>query len=317
MRGPARRAELLSAVYEAEGPEAYGLTTGRALIRRFEADKRRLRGNLFLPICYNAAAGGYVLEPARPLLDLPNDDLLTLAWLADTFGPEGPRADEVQRLLDRLAGWLPDERRQVVSRAAGKLPAPDLRLRDSEPIALDVWTAVTEAHNGRRELIFDYRTSDDDQVRVRQHHVQPWDFDFTDRGHWRLRGFCLWRDGPEGPEEPRDYRHYRLGRIVAGSARVLPRVLPPIRPRGKPRQVVFEMSPRIARFGVSVRKELIDAPTVTPAADGWVRVEGRTLDVFDLARNLLYYGAHCRVLGGAELLEEMRGLARGLAELYL
>jgi hypothetical protein len=46
-------------------------------------------------------------------------------------------------------------------------------------------------------------------------------------------------------------------------------------------------------------------------------VEGRTLDVFDLARNLLYYGPHCRVLGGPELLAEIRGLVRGLGELYL
>ena len=55
---------------------------------------------------------------------------------------------------------------------------------------------------------------------------------------------------------------------------------------------------------------------VKAAAGGWVRVEGRTLDVFDLARNLLYYGANCRVLGGPELLAEMRTLARELGEIY-
>lgn len=316
-QGPARKEELLAAVYAGEGREAYGMTDGKALGKRFEADKRRMREHLGVDIRYDAAAGGYVIDRLdAPLLNLPDDDLLTLAWLADTFTADGPRADEVQRLLDRLADWLPEERRRLVSRAAGTFPTPDVRLRDSEPIAPDVWAAVTEACNSRRELIFDYRTSEEDGVRLRQHHVQPWDLDFTDRGHYRLLGYCLWCDGADGPIEPRDYRHYRLSRIVAGSARVLPRVLPPIRPRGRPRLVLFEMSPRIARFGISARRELLGEPAITPAAGGWVRVAGQTLDVFDLARNLLYYGGHCRVLGGPELLAEMQGLAKALGEIY-
>jgi len=316
-QGPARKEALLAAVYAAEGREAYGMTDGRALAKRFEADKRRLRDRLGVAVHYDAATGGYVLGRLdTPLLDLPDDDLRTLAWLADTFTADGPRAGEVRRLLDRLSGWLPESRQRLVSRAAGTLPTPDVRLRDSEPIAPDVWAAVTEASNSRRELMFDYRTSEEEHVRLRRHHVQPWDLDFTDRGHYRLLGYCLWCDGADGPIEPRDYRHYRLSRMVAGSARVLPRMLPPIRPRGRPRQVLFEMSPRIARFGVSARRELLDEPAITPAAGGWVRVAGQTLDVFDLARNLLYYGGHCRVLGGPELLAEMRGLAGELGKLY-
>ena len=97
---------------------------------------------------------------------------------------------------------------------------------------------------------------------------------------------------------------------------MLPRQLPPIRPHGRPRRVVFELSPTIARFGVSARKELLGEPAVTTAADGWTRIEGQTRDVFELARNLLYYGDHCRVLGGAELLEEVKGVVKGLAALY-
>lgn len=50
--------------------------------------------------------------------------------------------------------------------------------------------------------------------------------------------------------------------------------------------------------------------------EGWVRVEGETHDVFHLARNLLYYGGNCRVLGGPELLKEMRQLVKNLGELY-
>lgn len=312
-RGPAGKAELLAAVYAAEGREAYGLATGRALNRRFEGDKRRLREHLKLDVRYDAAAGGYVIRRAdRPLIDLADDDLVTLAWLADTFGPHSPRAEDVGRLIDRLAGRLPDERRERFQRLAGTLPTADLRLRDDEPIPADAWQVVVAA-KGRQEITFDYRTH---EGILERHQLQPWDVHFTDRGHWRLLGYCLVCDSEAGREEPRDYRHYRLSRIVGGTARVLPRVLPPVRPRGRPRRVVFEMSPRIARFGISARRELLDEPTISPAADGWLRVEGQTLDVFDLARNLLYYGAHCRVLGGPELLAEVRGLVGALEELY-
>jgi len=316
-RGPTRKNELLSAVYAAEGPLAYGNATGRALDKRFEADKRRLREELHAPIYYDKAAGGYVLGVCdRPLLDLPNEDLSALRFLADTFQADTPHGEEVQRLIDRLASWLPDDRRSFLRRAAGKRPAPDLRQRDSEPIGENVWDKVLTAWQHGQELAFNYRTGHGEALQIRHHHVQPWDVEFTDRGHYRLLGYCLSCDGPDGPLEPRDYRHYRLSRIVSGSVRVLPRKLPPVRPRGHPRRVVFELSPTIARFGVSARKELLGEPSTSPAAGGWTRVEGQTLDVFELARNLLYYGDHCHVLGGPELVEEVRGLVSGLAALY-
>lgn len=313
-RGPARRDELLAAVYTAEGPDAYGGAIGSALTKRFEADKDRLRHRLYAAIYYDKTSGGYVLgETERSLLDLPDDDLGTLRFLADTFQSDTPHAEEVQRLIDHLADWLPDERRAMLHRL-GRQPTPDLRQRDNEPIAVDVWDGVLAAWQNGQELVFDYRPSSD--VALVRHHVQPWDVAFSDRGHYRLQGFCLSSQGPEGASEPRDYRYYRLSRIVSGSVQMLPRRLPPRRPRGRPRQVVFELSPTVARFGVSARKELLGNPSVTPAADGWTRVEGQTRDVFELARNLLYYGDHCRVLGGPELLAEVKGLVERLARLY-
>ena len=73
----------------------------------------------------------------------------------------------------------------------------------------------------------------------------------------------------------------------------------------------------MARFGVSRRAELDEEPKITPLLDGWVQVEGRTYDLFDLARNLLYYGKNCQVLGGFELLQEMEMLTKELTEMYL
>lgn len=312
-QGVATKQELITAVYQPSDPEQ----NWKTLSKRFENDKERLRHRLHVPIRYDKTLKGYVLEgEKRPLLNLPDADIQTLAYLADTFQSNTPANTEVHQLIDRLVSWLPTERQKLIQKVTGQQPTADLRLRDSEEIPLDVWNAVLEGWQARHEIQFDYLSGRHEDGILRQHHIQPWDFEFTERGHWRLRGYCLFNDGPNGPWKPMDYWPYRLSRIVSGSVEILPRKLPEIRPFGKPRQVIYELAPAIARFGVSQRKELIGEPTITAQENGWTRVEGRTHDVFNLARNLLYYGANCHVLGGDELLREMRGLVAGLVEIY-
>lgn len=312
-QGAASKQELLTTIYRDEDtsiPDAL-------LAKRFENDKLRLWDKLDVRIRYDKEMQGYVIaEWERPLLNLPDADIQTLSLLSDTFQPESPHASQVRQLIDRLAGWLPPSRQKLLQKVSGQQPTADLRLRDNEEIAPDVWEKVLEAWQARQELQFDYLSSRHDDALPRQHQIQPWDLTFTDRGHWQLRGYCLFNDGPNGPWHPNDYFNYRVSRIAAGSVKVLPRKLSPIRPLGRPRQVIFELSPEIARFGVSQRRELIGPPKLTQLDKGWVRVEGKTYDVFDLARNLLYYGKNCQVLGGPELLAEMRKLARDLAEIY-
>lgn len=316
-QGPADKGELLAAVYAAEGEGAYGGTEGGALARRFEEDCRRIREELNVDVHYDRRVGGYLLSSLeRPLLALPEEQLQTLAFLAETFRPNSPHAAEVRQLLDTLLGWLSPEQRRVVERARGLLDV-DLRQRDSEEIAADVWAAVQEAYSARQQLQFDYLSSQHDDGLAREHIVEPWDYYFdTERGHYILRGFCLFNRGPNGRWYPNQYNYYRLGRIVPGTARVLPTKLPPV-PRAAVRyRVIYELAPVVARFGVSRRPELVGEPKLTALDGGWVRVEGQTDDLFRLARNLLYYGANCRVLGGGELLREMRGLVGRLSELY-
>ena len=316
-QGPATKRELLAAVCAGEGEDAYGFTTGENLTKRFENDKLRLWDNLRVRIRYDKQVKGYVIaEMERPLLDLPDSHLETLAFLADTFQPDSPNAPHVQQLVDTLLSWLSDDRRRIYQKALGLSPDVDLRLRDSEEIAPDVWTAVLEAHNARQQLQFDYLSSAHADGVKRQHVVEPWYFYFSDRGHWRLRAYCLFNDGPHGPWNPNDYINYRVSRIVAGSARVLPQKLGPYPPRARPYQVIYELAPELARFGVSRRPELTGEPRITAMDEGWVRVEGETHDLFELARNLLYYGPKCRVLGGRELRDEIRQLVSGLAEMY-
>ena len=316
-QGPATKQQLLDVVHKDAGGESDGRQSTKAINRRFEEDKRRLADQLGVKIRYSGDVNGYVIEWwERPLLNLPNDDIQTLAFLNDTFQPDSPHAAQVQQLVDRLASWLPLDRQYFYQKASGKLPDVDLRLRDSDKIALDVWETVLEAHNHKQQLSFDYLSSSHADGIPRQHIVEPWHFYFSDRGHYRLRAYCLFNDGPNGPWNPKTYINYRISRIVPDSAKVLPTKLPPQPRTARPYTVAYELAPEIARFGVSRRPEMIGEPEIKESDDGWVRVEGKTHDVFELARNLLYYGANCRVLGGAELLGEMKKLVTGLAGIY-
>ncbi|MFO7537871.1 MAG: WYL domain-containing protein [Chloroflexota bacterium] len=312
-QGPATKDDLITAVYRPLDP----LATDQVLHKRFDSDKTRLKNGLAITVQYDKSVRGYVLgERERPLLNLPTAHIETLAFLSDMFPADSPHAAEVQQLIDQLIDWLPDDRQKLVKQLSGQQPTADLRLRGSEEIAPDVWELVVEAWQAKQELQFDYLSSQHDDGVLRQHHIQPWDLYFTDRGHWQLRGYCLFNDGPNGPWHPNDYINYRLSRIASGSVEILSRKLPGVRPNGRLKDAIFELSPTIARFGVSRRKELRGEPKIMPLDEGWVRVVGKTDDVFHLARNLLYYGRHCRVLGGPELLKEMRGLARELGEMY-
>ncbi|MCI0396689.1 MAG: WYL domain-containing protein [Chloroflexi bacterium] len=316
-QGPAKKGELLASVYAAEGEDAYGYATGKALNKKFEADCRRIRENLYVNLRYTPQAGGYTIDALdRPLLDLPDTQLQTLAFLAETFRPETPHALEVQQLIDTLLPWLAPERRRVVERARGLLDV-DLRRRDHDDIAPDVWATVQEAYSARQQLQFDYLSSQHDDPLPRQHIVEPWEYYFdTERGHYYLRGYCLFNDGPNGPWHPNTYIYYRLGRILPGTARVLPTRLPPMPRAARRYRVVYELAPAIARLGLSRRPELVGDVTNQEMDGGWVRVEGQTEDLFRLSRNLLYYGANCRVLGGPELAQQIRTLVADLVGIY-
>ena len=99
-----------------------------------------------------------------------------------------------------MTSWLAPERQKLLQKISGQQPTADLRLRDSEEISPDVWEAVLDAWQAKQELQFDYLSSRHDDALPRQHHIQPWDLNFNDRGHWRLRGYCLLDSGVFEPE---------------------------------------------------------------------------------------------------------------------
>ncbi len=313
-QGPTSRSTLLDEIYRQED----GAVELATLVKRFENDKQRLWDKLQIRIRYDRSVKGYIIaEWERPLFNLPDSHLKTLAFLADTFQPDTPNGSAVQDLVAILLGQMENGRRRVYDRARGVSPDIELRLRDSEEIALDVWEAVQYAYQHQQQLEFDYLSSQHADGQIRHHLVEPRGFYFTRRGHYRLRGFCLFNHGPNGRWHPNNFIHYRLSRIVPGSAKVLPQKISPLPRSIRPYLVIYELAPEIARLGISPQPELVGEPTILQMDGGWVRVESQTHDIFELARNLLYYGANCHVLGGKELLTEMRELVKGLSEVYV
>lgn len=312
-RGPAQWRELVEAVREQE-PEAYGTATGSALRKRLENDLHRIRDCLGIDLYYSRREKGYVIRDLWvPLLDLPDEDLVTLAWLAETFGPESPHHERVHALINRLRLFLGMERQAQVVRYRSLIEM-ELRPRDTDSISPSVREQLERALAERRWVAFDYRSPQYADGCFRRHEVAPERcyYDVA-RGHYYLRGWCKKVTGPEGTTPVDRYITYRLGRMT--NVQILPDVLPPHLPRPRRYEVVYELAPEVARLGVSYHPEII-GQQVEYREDGSALVRGETEELFFVVQVLLRYGSRCRVLGGPELLAEMRRTVKEMGKMY-
>lgn len=313
-RGPAHWDELLEAVLTQVDGEAYGEGDETAKRKRLENDLARIRDKLGIDLFFDREAGGYVIRDAwLPLLDLPTEDLATLAWLEETFGPGSPQHDEVQALLGRLRLYLSPERRGEIERCHTELVV-DLEQRDQDRIVPGVWEGLTRGLAERRRIEFLYVSPQQADGTARRHVVDPYERYFdTVRGHYYLHGWCYYSVGPKGRWEHNAYFDYRLGRIY--DVQVLPDKLPPCRPHAHRYTVEYELAPQVARLGVS-RQRGIEIVSVERQPDGSAVVRGESTDLFAAVQSLLHYGANCRVLGGPQALARMRAVVRRMAEVY-
>jgi predicted DNA-binding transcriptional regulator YafY len=312
-RGPASRRELIEAAL-AQEPEGYGEVEGRTLYRRLEKDLQRIRERLRVDLYYDRQIGGYAIRDTwLPLLDLPDDDLATIAWLEQTFDHDSPQHDEVHALLGRLRFYLGVERRAAIERCRTALVV-DLGQRDEDEIPPEVWDALTRALVGQRRIEFTYRSPQQQDGVPRRHVADPYERYFdTVRGHYYLRGWCHYTDGPLGRYDQHKYFYYRLGRI--SDVRLLPHKLSPFPPPAPRYAVAYELSARIARLGITHHRG-IDVEQTERREDGSVLVRGETDNVFWTIQTLLHYGPNCRVVGGPEMLREMGRVVGKMAEIY-
>jgi predicted DNA-binding transcriptional regulator YafY len=313
-RSPASREELIQAVLAQEGPDAYGETEGQTLYRRLENDLGRIRHNLAVDLYFDRRAGGYAIKDAwLPLLDLPDEDLETVAWLEQTFDHDSPQHDEVQALLGKLRLYLGPERLAVVERCRTAL-VMDVGQRDEDEIPAAVWEGLTKALLERRRAELVYLSPRYEDGQPRRHEVEPYERYFdTTRGHYYLHAYCRCIRRPDGREEPCRYHTYRVGRIL--ELTVLPQKLSPVPPAASRFAVVYELTPKVARTGVT-RHRWIGVQEIERREDGSALVRGETESLFWAVQTLLHYGAQCRVVGGPEMVWEMRKVVEEMAAIY-
>lgn len=312
-RGPATWKELVEAVRQEVGEEAYGDSEGKALHRRLENDLARIRQWLGVELRYSRQEKGYTIYSLwTPLLDLPDEDLRTIAWLGRIFDEESPHYEEVHAFLDRIVFYLGYRRAPAVGRYRRGLEM-NLRQRDEDEISPEVLFRLERAVAEKRWLEFDYLSPQYEDGLPRRHRVAPVRVYFDPgRGHYYLYGWCRSISGSRGVVEVQSYIHYRVGRIQR--LRILPDVISAL-PRGRVYEVTYQLAPKIARGGVTRHPE-ITVHQVEHREDGSAIVRGETQDLFWAVQRLLQYGAGCRVLGGPELLAEMRRVVEEMARLY-
>lgn len=324
-RGPATRGQLLEAMLAVERQGADALTVeqarklaaepGEALARRLEHDLARIRNEFGVVIRFDRRQGSYAITDTwTGLLDLPDDDLATMAWLEETFGLDSPQHDEVHALLSRLRLYLGMDRRGEILRRRDALRL-EFEQRDNDEIPLETWEQLGRALGRRLRIEFDYLSPEYGDGLPRRHVADPYEAPYFNpgTGHFYLWAWCQSETGAEGRKTPRDYYHYRLGRMQ--NVRVLPDKLPPYAPRAPRYEVVYHLAPRVARTGVSRPRDIV-VDAIEPQADGGAIVRGTTESIFWAIQSLMHYRENCRVLGGPELLAAMRETVKMMAKMY-
>ncbi len=313
-QGPTDWQGLVEAVLAEVDPEAYGPQPEQSAPDLLHDDLARIRNALQIDIRADRRTREYFLRDSdTPLLDLPDEDLATLAWLEQTFNPNSPKYREVQAFLKRLQSYLAPARRQLIEQHRTALVL-DLGQRDEDRILPEVEAGLNQALARRRRVELEYKSPQQADDHPRRHVVdiyEPAYFD-TERGHYYLYGWCHYAVGPTGRDTVEDYLLYRLGRI--GQVKILPDKLPMTPPTPRRYEVVYRLAKDIARYGVTYRR-WINIDRIEEQEAGPV-IYGTTTNLFSAVQELMHYRHKCQVLGGPEMVTRMKETVRKMADLY-
>lgn len=315
-RGSADKSTLAAFVETECEPNIYNEFRENADNKRFENDIKRLRelGADYEYISEDKAYRLVTLGDFNPLC-LSEQELDTVAFLSETFAPGAPKSGHVQELLQHVLAALVERQRSAIHGRRRRLQI-DLKRRNTEEIPAKVQEAIDRAVSQRRLIRFGYLSPSQADGIPRVHTVQPWNYLFDPvRGHYYLDGYRLQVDGPHGLWRKESWQRYRPERILTEELVVLPDKLPPTPPKRPRFKIEYLLSPEIARLG-QISHHFDDMEIHGIDEDGWTRVTGVTADLFFAVRQLLSYGANCRVIGGPEAKREMEKIVENLHNLY-
>lgn len=311
LREPMGKEQLIETVRREQGPESYPAAAESAL----KHDLDSLKKEFGCRITFHRAAGHYALEELGELalLELPNPAMEALAFLEASFpvGSPLPEHANIRLLLERTVRLLPSERQEehrtqqnaVILSLPGKVPN-----RIDRMVVLTLKRAIEY----RQEVAFDY-LSPTDTDEPRRHRVAPYRIFFKPEGHGYLDATLL-STNPPGREEIHAAIDYRLDRIVPGSVKVLPDMLPPERILPRTYELRYELLPEVAR-----RRDVaayFPQTEITYNEDGSAAVTAVVTNLWQTRQILLRYGDACKVTDPPELVDMMRETASGLTDMY-
>lgn len=314
-RGPASPQELVQAVCDALGPDAYPPDPS-ARAAAFKHDRDHLRQHLDADFVYDPAARQYALTQAGPFgrLHLSDSALRAVRLLSEAFTGQMGARQEVQALLQELTTRLSpaDQRRLETLNSAVDLDLQQDVDRGSIPEV--VWQTVERAVRVQRKLCFNYISPRHEDRLPRYHEAAPAQMRFQ-RGHWYLYAFDLYSRDPYGEERfDSGYKNFRVQYICADEKLIIsPTRLPGVA-RTPPRyEVHYRLEPRLARGQISHHFENTH---ITRLPDGRAEVTATTDNLWEAAQVLLSYSDGCEVLGCPELRQMMVDRTRGMAAIY-
>ncbi len=311
LREPTTKERLIALVQQELGEEGYPAAAESALKHDFDALKREYGCR----IAFQRATGCYALDDLGELalLELPDSCMEALAFLDASFpaGSAIPEHANIRSLLERVVRLLSTERQKQHRRRTGSVVL-DLPGRVPNRIDRTVLLTLRRAIENRQEVVFNYLGLFDDD-RPRQHRVAPYQISFRPEGHGYLDATLL-EATPPGTEQVHATINYRLDRIITGSVRILPTMLPPQRIQPASYALRYKLLPAVAR-----RRDVatfFPHSHITYHDDGSATVTATVTNLWQARQTLLRYGTACIVLEPPELIELFRETAQGLADIY-
>lgn len=314
-QSPASPAQLIEAVLQTEGPDAYPQAKS-AREKAFKRDRENLRTRLGVDFTYDARVGQYILGDAGELfsLTLSEASLSALGLLQNTFEGQVAINSSIETLLEELSANLnPADRRRMEWRE-NTLEVALLQNIEDGGIPKRVWDETHRAVRKHRRFSFNYISPQytDEQPVLQE--VNPIKIVFQ-WGHWYLLAYRLARAGQTREHGRSVVRHvrYRISNIQDDPAlQVSPTILPPA-PAAPQFEVRYRLLPPLSRASISVH---FANQSHRRLDDGTVEVSGLTESVWEAGKLFLSYGESCMVLGGSEMMEHMTKELRGLVRNY-
>ncbi len=307
-------AKMLMEFVESSIPGAYPAEPS-ARQAAFKHDREHLRSRLEVSFQYDPHTQHYSLTDPGPFgtLALGDESLRGLGVLTRDFGNGLGEKVFIRALLDDLLRRLSPETRRLLERHPESMVMGLRQFVDKGSVHPRVWDFVQKAVDARRKLSFNHLSPRYLDGQPSYFEVAPVQLNYQD-GHWYLRGWVLERQQLRPHLGNSDYLKFRLTYIQDDDALQLwPTVFPAVYRTPPKFNVHYMLMPEIGRGEISHHFAEMQ---ITRLPDGRAEVHGSCEDVWEAGRLLLGYGEGCIVLGGPELLQELRQRVQGMARNY-